>query len=93
MVRREELSLGGETWEYREGGKSRELFGSCDLENHIIHIYGGLTEQQRVEIILHELLHAVFPTMREERVAGAAKDISLALSKIRVSTRKGWKRG
>jgi hypothetical protein len=42
-------------------------------------IHSGLKGRHRLTIIVHELLHALFPTASEEHVEQAGKDIARVL--------------
>lgn len=63
----------GECWydETRHGRRPRNIW-----------IDRGLTENDELETLIHELMHAAFPWMSEWMVARASKGISDALWKI-----------
>jgi hypothetical protein len=60
----------------------KKLHGECDgphIENREIRILERLKGIKRLEILLHECLHAAFWDLDEEVVETVAKDIAVAL--------------
>lgn len=64
------------------------LWGECDYETNTITIHTTLRNAtlRRLEILLHEILHACFPDAEEHQVDQAGKILS------RVTWKDGWRR-
>jgi len=78
----------GQKWsishEDREG-----LYGECDLEARSITLHTSLMnagKRLRLEILLHEVIHALFPEASEEQVEHSADVLSS------VAWSDGWRR-
>lgn len=59
--------------------------GECDSPNSLnkkIRIWKGLKDEQELEILIHEMLHAAFWHIDEEYVDRVSKDISNVLWKL-----------
>ena len=73
---------GDERWLVRftklEGGAYGYTFTQKSKRPRIL-IHDGLRGRHRMTIIVHELLHALFPTACEEHVEQAGKDIAKVL--------------
>lgn len=70
-------------WLWRYSPLKGSADGWTDYENHKILIHSGLTGRRKFEIELHEGLHAAFgPTLSEESVTQAAKDLARAMWKL-----------
>lgn len=73
---------GDERWLVRfvdlKGGAYGYTFSQKSKRPRIL-IHSGLKGRHRLTIIVHELLHALFPTASEEHVEQAGKDISKVL--------------
>lgn len=73
---------GDERWLVRfcrlTGGAYGYTFSQKSKSPRIL-IHDGLRGRHRMTIIVHELLHALFPTASEEHVEQAGKDISKVL--------------
>lgn len=73
---------GDERWLVRfatlKGGAYGYTYSQKSKRPRIV-IHDGLRGRHRMTIIVHELLHALFPTASEEHVEQAGKDISKVL--------------
>ena len=73
---------GDERWLIRfvtlKGGAYGYTFSQKSKRPRIL-IHDGLRGRHRLTIIVHELLHALFPTASEEHVEQAGKDIAKVL--------------
>lgn len=73
---------GDERWLVRftrlEGGAYGYTFSYKSKRPRIL-IHDGLRGRHRLTIIVHELLHALYPTASEEHTEQAGKDISKVL--------------
>jgi hypothetical protein len=59
--------------------------GSCDSpysRNKKIRIWKGLKDEEKLEVLIHEMLHAAFWQIDEHYIAEAAKDIAKILWKL-----------
>lgn len=59
--------------------------GECDhpcSPNKKIRIWKGLKEEEKLEVLIHEMLHAAFWHLDEEYVEKAAKDIAKVLWRL-----------
>lgn len=78
----------GQRWEVHH--EDREgLWGECDYAARRITIHTNLThsrQRKRLEILLHEVIHVVFPEAAEGQVDEAGKVLS------RVVWSDGWRR-
>jgi Zn-dependent peptidase ImmA (M78 family) len=73
---------GDERWLVRFTDLKGQAYGytySQKSKRPRILIHSGLTGRHRLTIIVHELLHALFPTASEEHVEQAGKDIAKVL--------------
>lgn len=73
---------GDERWLVRfadlKGGAYGYTFSQKSKRPRIL-IHEGLRGKHRLTIIIHELIHALFPTASEEHVEQAGKDIAKVL--------------
>ncbi len=80
---------GDERWLIRftklEGGAYGYTFSQKSKRPRIL-IHDGLRGRHRLTIIVHELLHALYPTASEEHTEQAGKDIAKVLLLPRFST-------
>lgn len=81
-----EFTIRGEDWRI-EYEKRPGLWGECDFESRRITIHTQLQLRKRLEILVHEITHAIFPDAPEETVTEGAKVIAGIL------LNDGWKRG
>lgn len=63
---------------YRKLGKEK-AHGLAWCEDGLIEIDSRLRGQEKLEIIIHEVLHVLQPKWAEDRVAGNAREISRIL--------------
>ena len=82
------LRVRGKRWEVNH--EDREgLWGECDLEARRITLHTSLTHsrrRKRLEILLHEVLHALLPEATENQVEEAGEVLSC------VVWSDGWRR-
>jgi len=81
-----EFTLYGDRWRI-DYEKRPGLWGECDFTARRITIHTQLRLRKRLEIIIHEILHAGFPDASEESVTETAKVVAGVL------LADGWKRG
>lgn len=80
------IQLNKQKWKMQFKPLHETLHGECDTEKRIISINSMLPPSQRLEIMLHELLHAVYPFLEEDTVDNAAIDIAKALRKCGINS-------
>lgn len=76
------IKLAGESWKIKFMNMHATLHGECDAESKIIRINKETPENQVIEILIHECLHAIFPYLNEETVDEAAIELGLMLKKL-----------
>lgn len=81
-----EFTLYGDRWRI-DYEKRPGLWGECDFTAGRITIHTQLRLRKRLEIIIHEMLHAGLPEASEESVTETAKVVAGVL------LADGWKRG
>lgn len=78
----------GVTYRVREDVKGKRMAdskGQCDrpdVKNPQIRLAPGLRCRERLEIILHEALHAAYWDLDEEAISAGARDIASLLWKM-----------
>ena len=88
------ITLMGRRWRVIENSTElpRNWDGSCDppkKKNKTIHIRGKLSEERYLEVLLHEMMHAIDEHRDEAAITEAARDMARAL--IRCGFRRGSK--
>jgi hypothetical protein len=74
---------GGESWLWRYSTLKGGADGWTDYERHKVLIHQGLTGKKRLEIEIHEGLHATLgPAISEECVTQAARDLAKVLHSL-----------
>ncbi len=81
------LRLGSRWWNWRESSALTARDGGIDWEKSEIVVAKGLEEPDDLETEIHEMLHAIFPDMKERLVLKAGHQIAMGLLKL------GWHRG
>ena len=86
------IDLMGKRWEVIENSTKlpRNWDGSCDApdrKNKAIHIRGKLSQERHLEVLIHEMMHAIDPHRDEGAVTAAAKGMARALFRL------GYRRG
>lgn len=56
--------------------------GTCDPKNHVIQIKPNLGDDELLDTVIHELLHACYPDMGEDAIAESSRTITDALWRI-----------
>ena len=75
-MRDHRFKLGGERWLWRYSRLRGSANGWTDYEKKLVHIHDKLSDSKRLEIELHEGLHASLgPTVSEEAVTLTAKEL------------------
>ena len=80
------ITINNQKWKLLLKPLHETLHGECDPDNKVIYINSLLPPNQRLEIMIHELLHAVYPFLEEETIDNAAIDISKALRKCGINS-------
>lgn len=82
-----DFNLNGKRWKIRFV-KSKEMprsFGECDdpsVKNPEIWINRNLTDSEKLDTVIHEMLHATHPELSEESVFDTSKKITEVLKRI-----------
>ena len=58
------------------------ILGRCDLRDHEVEIREDQPETEKVDTMLHEMLHGEFPEASEKRIAQAATELTQALLRM-----------
>lgn len=91
MARRTKLMLGGKDFTLIEGAKKcKALDGVCFHGVRKIYVYSGLRPKDRRETIIHEIIHAVYPGLKESTVLQLGGDIADALCELNLTFKKEW---
>jgi hypothetical protein len=80
-----QIKLCGKKWRLLLAYRSKRNYGKCDapfVKNKAIRIRSDLNGEQRLEILIHEMLHACYWGLAEESVTHGAKDIAHVLWKL-----------
>lgn len=81
-----EFHVSGQRWTIHRENRPG-LWGECDNDAKRITIHPQLRTRKRLEILIHEMCHALFWDASEEAVTEAGKTIAAVL------LADGWKRG
>ena len=80
------VNLRGKRYKIQKTGKvGSDLWGYCTdpkLTNRLIKIHKMLENDEELEILIHEMLHACFWDLDEEVVSEVGRDLSKALWKM-----------
>jgi hypothetical protein len=57
-------------------------YGDCRLDTKVIRIRAGLSREEAIATIIHEVLHASLPDLGEEAVARTEENIVRALEGV-----------
>lgn len=79
------LTINGKRYRLRFVRYRRRVHGECDPPTHPnkeIWIDERLHGEKRLEILIHEMLHAAFWWLSEESVLRTARDLARALTRI-----------
>lgn len=76
------ITIRGVKWWLRESTKKMQsCWGWCDIDKATITLCRSLRGRKRLDILVHELLHAEFPDLDESVVKQAGTDIANVLWK------------
>ena len=78
------IEVNGEEWLLRFSRLRGQADGWCQYGDNKILVHSGLTGVDRLDVVIHELLHAFFPELSEESVTAAATGIARVLWEIGV---------
>jgi hypothetical protein len=73
------LKIRGKTWTLRDA--KIKAFGQCTKSELLIEVRPGQGQQERMDTILHEVIHAFDPKMRHDKVELLAGTLTAALWK------------
>lgn len=78
------LKIRGQVWTMRDA--KIDNLGQCTYSELLIEVKAGQGQQERMDTILHEVLHALDPKLTEEKIMRLAGTLTAALWK------DGWRR-
>lgn len=70
------ITINGKTFKIIEGDIDKAYWGEISFKTRTIKIFPGLRPFKRAEIVLHEGLHAAFPTTSEQKISRVARDLA-----------------
>ena len=76
------LRIRGQRWRLRFVPHIGEDMGQCDYENRVIRIALGQSEDEMLDTIIHEILHAALADLDEHPVQETANAVSAALWRV-----------
>jgi hypothetical protein len=68
--------IGGERWTIRVCPVPSSIFGDCDYQKKTIRVSEKLHGEARLNVILHELIHARWPDLSEGAVEEFADELA-----------------
>ena len=68
--------IGGERWRIRVCPVPVSIFGDCDYQTKTIRVSDKLHGEDRLNVILHELIHARWPDLSEDAVEEFADELA-----------------
>ena len=92
------ITVRGKRWKllFEYLSKSLKCWGICDSPAHSakrIRVHKALRGEHRLEIILHEIMHAANWDLAEEAVAETARDMARTLTRLGYSNESAAKDG
>lgn len=75
------IYIDGQAWKMRFCRVSKDIFGDCDYEEKTIRISNKLTGEEKLNTILHELIHARWPDIAELSVRHFADELAGIVSR------------
>ena len=76
------FKIGSQTWKIRVVQLPKGLFGDCDYEKKTIRVSSNQSERMFMDTLVHELIHALWPTISEDEVASKSTMLYRALWKM-----------
>ena len=73
------LKIRGQVWTMRDA--KIDNLGQCTYPELLIEVKAGQGQQERMDTILHEVLHALDPKLTEEKIIRLAGTLTAALWK------------
>lgn len=71
-----QIFIAGERWRIVVCRVPRTIYGDCDYESKTIRVSRDLHGEDRLNVILHELIHARWPDLSEEAVEEFADELA-----------------
>jgi hypothetical protein len=81
------ITIRGQKWKLRFVPNLGDDAGQCDYASRVIRVAFGQSQEDELDTIVHEILHAAYPDLDEYAVHDTAKAVS------RVLWRLGWRKG
>jgi hypothetical protein len=60
----------------------KQLFGQCHFRRRTLLIAAGQPEEELVDTLVHEVLHALLPRANEKNIVATAGDLLCALDRL-----------
>jgi hypothetical protein len=85
-MRARRITIRGKRWTVKgfDGdhppGEKAKLFGLCDYATRTVWISNTQTELDRLDTLIHELMHAALPDLCEDAVAATASVIAVGVT-------------
>lgn len=77
--------INGDRWRLKFCRTPKGLLGDCNYKTNTIRVSERLSGEDRMDVILHELIHARWPDLHEDAVCEFASELAGIL------TREGFK--
>jgi hypothetical protein len=71
-----QIWIGGERWRIRVCAVPKTIYGDCDYQKKTIRVSEKLHGEDRLNVILHELIHARWPDLSEDAVVEFADELA-----------------
>jgi hypothetical protein len=78
------VKIRGKMWTVRDADIAE--FGRCTWVDRLIEVMRGQAPHDRIDTLIHELLHAIYPKMPEMEIRMVSKVMTAAIWK------DGWRR-
>lgn len=70
------IYLNNEAWRLKFCAVPPDIYGDCDYAKKIVRISKKLIGQDKLDLLLHELIHARFPDLQETSVSEFASELA-----------------
>lgn len=80
------VTIRGQRWRLRFVPNLGDKDGECEYGTRVIRIALGQSEVNELDTVIHEILHAAYPDLKEEAIARTSEGISGVLWRL------GWRK-
>lgn len=81
-----QVTVRGQRWRLRFVPNLGDKFGECDYGQRVIRIAQGQSEEEELDTLIHELLHAAYPDLEESAIHQTAEAVAGVLWRL------GWRK-